>query len=148
MPRPLYVERRSLLYNDVEELVPVVFMEGISHVVIQATSCFWFLLAQRDDAELAVRHWCAELGVDGLGIMFVEQRDDSCVLTPLVYVPVGNTVFWENSCASGTSAVGMYLAHEAHSPIDVTCSEPGGRLRVTSNPATQETWLYGNVKLA
>lgn len=148
MPKPLSVEHRVLSYDDIAEPVPVVFMQGISHVVINDDSRFGFLLVDMSKAEAAVAAWCAKLGADGLGIMFLEHKPNSHTLTPLVYVPGSNTVFWENSCASGTSAVGMYLASVSHSPIDVTFSEPGGYLRVQSDPITQETWLYGNVKLA
>jgi diaminopimelate epimerase len=68
-------------------------------------------------------------------------------MTPLVYIPGSGTVFWENSCASGTSAVGMYLAEKENTRIDLTVEEPGGILRVKSDPQSKKTWLHGRVQL-
>jgi diaminopimelate epimerase len=78
--------------------------------------------------------------------MFFDGTADGGVLTPLVYVPRANTCFWEHSCASGTSAAAMYLAHLLNSRIDASFEEPGGILAVTSEPAGQ-TWLKGSVRI-
>ena len=69
-------------------------------------------------------------------------------MTPLVYIPGGNTCFWENSCASGSAAVGMALTARSGRAADLSLAEPGGTLRVTSDPLSGETWLYGQVRLA
>lgn len=68
-------------------------------------------------------------------------------LTPLVYVPGADTIFWENSCASGSTAAGMYIAAEAGRAVDVIFEEPAGKLRVKSDPKTGETWLFGAAEL-
>ena len=91
---------------------------------------------------MAGRQWCGELCADGRGLMFVSGD----ALTPLVFVPGCDTVFWETSCASGTAAVGMALASETGARIDRTFTEPGGSLRVESDPRTGETWLHGSTK--
>ena len=119
-------------------------MEGISHIVIEPGSPFWSLLRDRSAAEEAVRNWCQELGADGLGLMFLDAS--GARLTPLVYVPGSGTVFWENSCASGTSAAGMVLAARAGEKVALSLTEPGGVLRVESDPAGG-TWLYGRARL-
>jgi len=69
------------------------------------------------------------------------------VLTPLVYVPGADTMFWENSCASGSAAAGMYLAARTGAPADVTFDEPAGRLRVESDPVSGRTVLHGSAIL-
>ena len=91
-------------------------------------------------AELAVRSWCASLAVDGLGLMFLEGEGDQRILTPLVYVPASGTVYWENSCASGSAAAGMYLGVRK---LELT--EPGGTLCVEMD-TTGNTWLHGRVR--
>lgn len=128
--------------------LPVVRMEGIAHVIIEPDSGFFGL---RDDSALAetlLRDWCAVLGAECLGMMFVGDSED-CIraLTPLVYVPGADTMFWENSCASGSAAAGIYLASKTGRPVDVTFNEPAGRLRVTSDPAAGRTVLYGSLAL-
>ncbi len=143
MPAAKAVECRSFSYEVLRGELTVVQMEGISHILVEPDSPFFSLLTDRAAAETAVRLWCGELKADGLGLLFL--FGDS--LTPLVFVPGCDTVFWETSCASGTAAAGMALALETGRRIDRTFSEPGGCLRVVSEPHTGETWLHGSTKL-
>ena len=99
-----------------------------------------------NDAELAVQKWCNELQSDGLGLMFLNRENDAYHLTPLVFVPGSGTIFWENSCASGSAAVGMYLAQNEGRKILLTLYEPGGKLSAASDPMTGKTILSGAVR--
>jgi diaminopimelate epimerase len=56
-------------------------------------------------------------------------------------------MYWENSCASGTSAVAMYLAKKEGKALSLLFHEPGGMLEVKSDPAGEDTWLYGIIRL-
>lgn len=143
MPAAKTVKSRSFSYEALRGELTVVQMEGISHILILPHSPFFSLRSDRASAEAAVRQWCGELNADGLGLLFVSGDK----LTPLVYVPGSNTVFWETSCASGTAAAGMALALRTGKRIDRTFTEPGGCLRVVSDPETGETWLHGSTKL-
>lgn len=143
MPAAKSVESRSFSFEALHGDLTVVQMKGISHILIEPDSPFFSLLTNRTDAETAVRLWCDELNADGLGLMFVSGD----TLTPLVFIPGSNTVFWETSCASGTAAVGIALAAETDAKIDLTFDEPGGSLRVVSDPVSGETWLHGSTKL-
>jgi hypothetical protein len=125
--------------------VPVVFMEGISHAIIDEKSPFATLVDDEAMAEAAIRAWCGHLAADGLGLMFLGHEGAWRTLTPLVFVPGVDTCFWERSCASGTSACGMYEARRAGTAVDVSFREPGGILRVKSTPDGR-TWLYGHVR--
>ena len=145
MPSALRIETRPFVFETKRGDLPIVWMEGISHTIIEPGSPFWSLFQDRPAAEAAVRTWCRELGVAGLGIMFLDTS--GARLTPLVCVPGSGTVFWENSCASGTSAAGMFLAHRAGEKVSLSLTEPGGVLRVESDPA-DGTWLYGRARLA
>ena len=146
MPPALRIERRELTADGCGDRLPVVRMEGISHVVIGTDSPCFALKAEPAAAEEAVRVWCSQLGAEGLGLMFLEETDGAYRLTPLVYVPAAGTVFWESSCASGSAAVGMALADTRRERVDLTLAEPGGRLRVESEPGG-DTWLYGRASL-
>ena len=143
MPAAKSVESRSFSYEVLQGDLTVVQMEGISHILIEPDSPFFSLLSERAAAEAAVRLWCGEVKADGLGLLFLSGD----TLTPLVFIPKGNTVFWETSCASGTAAAGMALALETGKRIDRTFTEPGGTLRVVSDPVSGETWLYGSTRL-
>lgn len=149
--------------------LPIVEMEGISHIIIEPDSGFFGIKEDSALAESLLRQWCGALGADCLGMMFLgeagslpecetpmEDRKadtgtaifaESRVLTPLVYVPGADTMFWENSCASGSAAAGMYLAARTGAPVDVTFDEPAGRLRVESDPASGRTVLHGSAIL-
>ena len=147
MPQALRIENTAFEYDGVRGELPLVRMEGISHVVVEPGAPFFWLCEDRLAAESAIRAWCDELGTDGLGLMFLEGDMPTPRMTPLVYVPGGNTVFWENSCASGSSAVGMCLAQRSSARVDVSLQEPGGVLRVVSDPLDGQTWLHGSVRL-
>ena len=135
--------------------LPIVEMEGISHIIIEPDSGFFGIKEDSALAESLLRQWCVALGADCLGMMFLgeasipgsEAPGESRVLTPLVYVPGADTMFWENSCASGSAAAGMYLAARTGAPVDVTFDEPAGRLRVESDPASGHTVLHGSAIL-
>ena len=154
MPRALRIEKRLFADGALQGELPLVRMEGISHIVIELSSVFYAYREERDAAERAVQKWCKELGADGLGLMFLDLAGGTAVdsadamprLTPLVYVPGSGTSFWENSCASGSAATGMYLADRTGKRQEICLREPGGSLKVTSDPGSGETWLYGTVR--
>ena len=135
--------------------LPVVKLEGISHIIAEPDSGIFELKDESATAEALIRKLCLELGADCLGIMFLGEgaedpdggRSARRTLTPLVYVPGADTIFWENSCASGSAAAGMYLAAKAGAPVDVTFDEPAGSLRVESDPETGVTVLHGSARL-
>ncbi len=127
--------------------LPIVEMEGISHIIIEPDSGFLGIKEDPELAEALLRQWCDVLRADCLGMMFLGEGAALRPLTPLVYVPGADTMFWENSCASGSAAAGMYLAAKSGTPVDVTFDEPAGKLRVESDPAEGRTILHGSVTL-
>lgn len=147
MPSPVDICTANVELNNAEVALPVVHMEGISHAIVEDTSPAFCLKQQQTMAEIAVSQLCTTLNADGLGLMFLNAKGPAYELTPLVYVPGSNTVFWENSCASGSAAVGAYLSYCKHSPMNVTLSEPGGELRVESDWSARRITLHGSVIL-
>ena len=146
MPPSLDIINREFSFGKLQESLPVVQLEGISHVIIEPDSGFWFLKSDKHTAEHAVKDWCQYLSADGLGLMFLEETKESCNLTPLVYVPGSGTVFWENACASGSSAVGMFLASKYGKLVSRILREPGGTQVIDSDPVSNITTLTGNVR--
>ena len=147
MPPALGIRETAFTCGEVRDMLPFVRLEGISHLVVEPGSAFFSLLQDRPAAEQAVRRFCAELGADGLGLLFLEGEGSERSMTPLVYVPGSGTCFWENSCASGSAAVGMLLASRAGKREALALREPGGILLVESDPAGRETRLCGRVRL-
>ena len=60
--------------------------------------------------------------------MFLNAESSS--MKPLVYVPAAGTLFWENSCASGTTACGAYAASKSGGPVELSLQQPGGSLEI------------------
>lgn len=147
MPQAEEIVDVALTFAGMTGRVPLVRMEGISHLIIECGSTFYELCEVPVAAERAACAWCEELGVDGLGLMFLAEGESGWSLTPLVYVPGSGTVFWEHSCASGSASAGMYRAAQEGTPVALTLHEPGGDLQVESDPLRGETWLSGSVRL-
>jgi len=144
MPPAIEITEQAFTFEDLCGKLPLVHMEGISHLIVQSQSPFFALLNDLKAAEHAVKAFCAELSADGLGLLFLEGEGQERCMTPLVYIPGSGTVFWENSCASGSAAVGMYLAAADGAQTGVSLREPGGVLQVTSDPTG--TRLRGSVR--
>ena len=149
MPSAMEIGETEFEWGETSESLPVVRMEGISHIIIEPDKSFFRLLSSRDQAENLIRVWCRNLSAGCLGLMFLQPvRTGEYALTPLVYASGCGTVFWENSCASGSSAAGMYLSSQKKSPVSLTLREPGGILSVDSSFPDGETFLRGRACLA
>lgn len=121
MPRPLSIETVELpLLNDMVSF-PLVRFAGISHLILEGGM-------DRSLAESVIRPWCRQLHCDGLGLMLLDTEAHR--MTPLVYVPAVDTLFWESSCASGTSAAGAYLSWKCGDTVSLGLQEPGGTLLI------------------
>ena len=147
MPPVRGSEARAFRFEGVDGVLPLVRLEGISHLIAKPSSAFFALLKNQEAAERAVRFFCDVLQTEGLGLLFLEGDGAERRMTPLVYIPGSGTVFWENSCASGSAAAGAYLAKMSGAAVDLKLREPGGTLRVRCDPASGEILLAGSVKL-
>lgn len=128
----------TLSYGKNEFPLTAVKMQGIIHLVMTGKT-------EKETAEAAARERCRTLKADALGLMYLDTAD-GVRLTPLVYVPGADTLFWESSCASGTCAVGAYLSRKNGTDISrLEIREPAGSLFVT---ATQDGTMKisGNVR--
>jgi diaminopimelate epimerase len=108
--------------------LPVVFFPGIAHAIVETEKTPGASLI-RERAERLLPLWCAQLGAEAMGLMFLDAETGHApvrTLSPLVYVADIGSLFWENSCASGSTAVGAYLGLP-----EIVLSQPGGILRVS-----------------
>ena len=137
MPPPERIAEERLTFRGREYVFPAVYFAGIAHCVLPENAL------TRAEAEQAARGWCEALGVPGLGLMLF--NDNNNTLSPLVYVPAVDTLFWESSCASGTTAVGAYLAGKTGADVDLAVKEPGGTLQIRATDG--ELLLSGTVTL-
>lgn len=103
------------------EGMTLVSWPGISHLIASPGM-------SRSEAEEMIVPLCRRLGAEALGLMLFDREKMS--LHPLVYVPGAGSLFWENSCASGTSALGAALSAEKGENISLRISQPGGSLGI------------------
>lgn len=136
MPMPLSIENVSLDFDGKRYTLPAVRFSGITHLINEGT-------VDKPTAEAAIKKWCADLNTDGVGIMFYDRENST--LEPLVYVREPETLFWESSCASGTSAVGAFVSASENRTAELTLSEKGGRLTVRADK--EKIILTGNVRI-
>ena len=136
MPKAEAIENREFEFEGRTYSLPTVKFSGITHIISEN-------VLDKATAEAAVRKWCDDLGCDCIGIMLLDIENNR--LNPLVYVRTAGTLFWESSCASGTSAVGAYISKQRNKPVELSLTEPGGILRV--NADKEKITLCGNVKI-
>ncbi|MBO4265779.1 MAG: hypothetical protein J5910_01155 [Lachnospiraceae bacterium] len=127
MPKHKSIQRRTLVYKDRAYDLTVVDMNGILHVIAKEG-----LDLTDEEGEEAIRKWCTDLNAEAMGLMQIRALTDRELdLRPLVYVPAVGTCFWESSCASGTTAVGVYLADGSREIYKTYVHEPGGDLEIS-----------------
>ena len=122
MPQPEEVGKACLPEYGV---LPFVRFPGITHVILEEPM-------PQADAEAVAPGWCRHLDAEALGLMFLSRTEGT--LKPLVYVPEAGTLCWESSCASGTTAVGAYLAAETEQEVCLRLKQPGGTLEIDARP--------------
>lgn len=125
MPRPRKISSVKFVFEDHNYWYPVVEFGSISHIIIEDDVPVYM-------PERCIKMWCDTLRVQGVGLMLLSKEKD--YLRPLVYVKNPESLVWESSCASGTTAVGAYFAEKANGPVSMKIKEPGGTLTVEAEP--------------
>ncbi len=121
MPVPRRLFNQKFVFEGHNYYYPVVEFDGISHIIIEDDIPVYM-------PEACIKMWCDSLHVKCLGIMIIDR--DKSGLRPLVYVKNPETLVWESSCASGTTAVGAFFSQKAGRPVRMELKEPGGKLIV------------------
>lgn len=125
MPLPVSIGEFNFNDNgDVLETIKVDF-PGITHFIIDDNK-----VKDRDKFYEIVKKEMDRTQYEAFGIMYYDYEKE--FLVPLVYVKATDSLFWERSCASGTSALGVALAHIERSPIVKKVKQPGGELEVSA----------------
>lgn len=146
MPKPLEIKYVTFPNG---KTLPVVSFEGISHVIIiddgSNQSNF-----TKEEAESVIKEWCDFLNVPALGMMYFNSKDSN--LVPLVYVKSVDTLFWENSCASGTTAVGAWVfsnnnENNIGKSLKINVNQPSKAVLTIYNDDNGSIYLKGNVRL-
>ena len=154
MPDPRDISCHVFTYKDRFYDLPVVRFDGILHVIAKSGDISF----PDEEMQGLIRDWCDQAGAECFGIMMTDIEDDlffrseavndkiMISMRPLVYVPMLSSCYWENSCASGTTAVASYLSHElGDEDITVGVKQRGGTLTV--HIKDRQKILEGNVSI-
>lgn len=118
MPLPESLEPEDFVLGEEVFRLHTVRFFGIVHIIVPGGAL------SREEAEEAVRKWAADTGAAALGLLLFSR--EKLELTPLVYVRATDSAVWERGCASGTSAIGAYLAHSSGGAATAEIRQPGG----------------------
>lgn len=136
MPVPKNIETINL--TGFKEL-PIVSLDGISHIIVDEE-------VKKNLAEKYIKNWCNDLNLEALGLMFYKKiNDTNYELRPLVYVRDIGSLFWENACASGTYAFGIYMMSQDKKLSHIYIRQAGGDVMEVKNE-DDNFCLIGQVK--
>lgn len=105
--------------------------DGITHFAVNEND--FADLSQKEQFFEHVKSYmqCQIPKYKAFGIMFYDKGKN--FITPLVYVKPTNSLFWEKSCASGTSALACILSYIGGNAVKQDFEEPGGKLSVSTD---------------
>lgn len=107
--------------------------------------------------ESKIKEWCEGLEMPALGVMLCDGllkfaptntqfAPTELSVTPLVYVKSIDSLYWESSCASGTTAVGAYLLDKYKKKINVDVKQASGTVLNVESTEDNKLLLKGKVK--
>ncbi len=134
--RPTDIRNCSFEIEANEFNFPIVFMDGIAHIIADKT-------LGKSDAELLVKRYCEALRYPAMGIMLYDNQTDK--VEPLVYVKSCDTLFFENSCISGSCALAAYLGETNIDKTEASLIQPGGTIKTILDKNYNKIRLFGSV---
>lgn len=146
MPVPRKIEEKKLPLDGALYNVTMVFMPGITHLVVPAGEIPG---DKKDFARRAAYAWESFITEDAFGILLYDGSTG--YMDPLVYVRPTRTMVWERGCGSGTAAIGSYLAYTAGADAYAEISQPGGVISVRAGwreGAVSQVSIEGQVRIA
>lgn len=103
-------------------------LEGITHFVDFSENATVGL--STDEVKLKAFQMLKNKDLDSIpasGVIFVNQRETSYCIEPVVYVRDINTLYYETACGSGTTALGLVLALKSRNSIkNIPIIQPSG----------------------
>ena len=133
LPLPREIKDVRFLFDDGEYLLPVIYFDGISHVIVMDEALFD---RKEEVVESCIDQMPAFTQVSAMGIMFYDEKEEC--LRPFVYVKSIDSRFWERGCGSGTAAFGCYLARKDRKSVTESVKQPGGEITVKADYDKEE----------
>lgn len=133
MPLPHTVEAVILDVNGMPSRFFRVELPGIVHFVHFASSeemeykqLFWD----------ALQEYVADESLEAFGLILFDPAHLHMI--PAVYVSATDTLYWEQSCGSGSAAVAAALACVGKKNVSCTIQQPGGAISIAADVGGEE----------
>lgn len=143
MPLPISIKEMDIHYEENSIKIIKVDFPGIIHFIVDTNK-----INNKDRFYDVIKETMKDQIYDAFGIMYYNYSDK--FMEPLVYVKATDSLFWESSCASGTSALGCALSFADKKSINEDVFQPGGSLRIIvnyDNENINSLYLNGDVKI-
>lgn len=143
MPSPERVVNIEMNFEERQIKMTRVDFSGITHFIVDSNE-----IEDKEGFFKELKKYMYNEEYDAFGIMFYDSKQEC--LNPLVYVKATDSLYWERSCASGTSALGVALAKEKGDSLESSIKQPGGELKVIVNIDEKnifEVFLDGEVEI-
>lgn len=107
----------------------IVKLYGITHLIVEAKDIN-LNYSKEELKEIAFKILKENdlTNEDAAGVMFIEYGEDGIKLTPIVYVKLVNTLFYETACGSGTTAIGIYESFKNKKCINENIIQPSNEI--------------------
>ena len=125
MPIPELVKDYYIEISGKEYCFAVVYMPGISHVIVNTEQ---IAIGEETIVDALISNLDAITCDDAFGVMHYDKKRR--FLKPFVYVKTAGTKVWERGCGSGTAALGAYLAYVSGRKTKAAIAQPGGTITV------------------
>ncbi|WFA10219.1 diaminopimelate epimerase [Tissierella sp. Yu-01] len=143
MPLPHRISKTNISFEGTLIDLNRIDFPGITHFIVDENE-----VNEKEKFFEVIKDKMEKEDYDAFGLMFYNYEDR--FLKPLVYVRATDSKYWERSCASGTSALGVALALNKNISIEEKVKQPGGELEVSitlENGKITELYLDGKVDI-
>lgn len=143
MPLAESIRDIEIKYDEKNLKIKRVDFPGIIHFIVDDKQ-----VEDRDRLYQLLKDEMDKEDYDAFGIMYYDYDKDFMI--PLVYVKPTDSLYWEKSCGSGTTAMGAALAFEKKRDISKLIHQPGGDLEIKAswtNNQIESLYLDGPIDL-
>lgn len=112
---PIYKNPKNISRQEKYTIVP---LYGITLVVFEQKAKFRNKETAKKEALIILKKFRLINSVPASGVMFLYKINGLYAIEPVVWVRDIKTFFYETACASGTTAVGLYLSQKLEKNID------------------------------
>lgn len=131
MPLPTGISNTIVNFNDDEIRLMRVDFIGITHFIVDIN-----IVADKDKLFQVIKVEMDKEEYDAFGIMYYDYEEE--FLTPLVYVRATDSLYWERSCGSGSTALAIAIAFDKKQSVKREIKQPGGILVVDIEYSNKE----------